>query len=88
MQNPIREFEQVSQLAPHSMNKVFLHDPVGGSFARLERGELPLGSEFYTLFEQEGLKYGLKFDARQLFDAFHTNLKPLPSMISAIQVFL
>jgi hypothetical protein len=42
------------------MNQVFLHNDKAGSYACLERGEIPLGPQFFEGFEREGRHYGLQ----------------------------
>ena len=84
-----------------SLNKVFMHEHLGrGAFARLERGELPLGPDFYAAFAADARQYSLacvctdsqhrvthgRLDTRELFEAIGRGLTPNTRMLDAIHV--
>ena len=60
-QSPLREYEQLHGLGAFSLSRVFLHDPLHGSYARLERGQIAMSEEFLRQFEDEAKIYGLRY---------------------------
>ena len=74
-------------LAPNFFNRVIVESSFSGAFARLERGELSLGQEFYEEFQKDCETIGKESlqinDIKDLMRAIEDKLIPVPEMFQA-----
>jgi putative hydrolase of the HAD superfamily len=79
-----RSYEQAHGLPHRFLSEVVLADVEGGSWARLERGELTV-AEFCTEFEAECAAAGERIDATVVMGAISGGFDPRPEMVRALR---
>jgi putative hydrolase of the HAD superfamily len=79
----IREYESELGFARNAINRVAAETAPAGAWSRLERGEIDL-IDFYSAFEADCLRAGLRIDARLMMERMAAASEPRASMLGAI----
>ncbi len=88
LESPLHEiarFEDDQGLPDGCINQVVVATGPTGAWARLERGELPLGT-FYEAFRQDCEAHGFAVDARGLMQRIGRAAQPRAAMLAAIAI--
>lgn len=85
----IRRYEQANGIEENFVNRLVVAAGPGGSWQRMERGELVMGPGFFAAFDDDvraaDPSVAVRFSAEEMMAAIAEESKPRPRMIDALR---